>query len=387
VFDGLAIALKDLGSVDTDTLTDAELADAVVELNHQHEVFEAARVRLVRAFDSRRVFAADGAKTAAVWLAVRTRAPKHECSRMVRRSRACDLLPVAAQAWAAGEVGGAHIDLLGGARNERTAELLARDEALLVDHARTLRFAEFKQAVDYWLVAADPDGCDADAIERRQRREVHLDETISGMYSGSILLDPVSGVIVATELDRLEQQLFNADWAGAKTRLDREPMLSELGRTSQQRRADALVEMANRSATMPQGGTRPKPLFTLVLGVDRLARLCQLATGQVLAPAAVAPWIDQAELETILFDGVGERAIKATRKRRFTGILRRILDVRDRQCTHPYCDQPAPRCQGDHIIPYSAGGPTSQDNGQLHCGHHNRTRHHQQQSRPPPDDP
>jgi hypothetical protein len=93
VFDELAIALKDLGSVDTDTLTDGELADAVVELNRQHEIFESARTRVVRAFDSRRVFAADGAKTAAVWMAVRTRAPKHECSRIVRRGRSCGLLP------------------------------------------------------------------------------------------------------------------------------------------------------------------------------------------------------------------------------------------------------------------------------------------------------
>jgi hypothetical protein len=162
-------------------------------------------------------------------------------------------------------------------------------------------------------------------------------------------------------------------------------MLSELGRSSQQRRADALVEMATRSATMPEGGTRPKPLFTLVVGAERFARLCHLATGQVVAPAAVAPWIDQAQLETILFDGVGKRTIKATRKRRFTGIVRRILDVRDGQCTHPYCDQPAHRRQGDHIIPYSAGGLTSQDNGQLGCGYHNRRRYHEWRTRPPDD--
>jgi hypothetical protein len=41
-----------------------------------------------------------------------------------------------------------------------------------------------------------------------------------------------------------------------------------------------------------------------------------------------------------VFDGGGERAIKATRKRSFTGVVRRILDVRDGECVHPYCDQP-----------------------------------------------
>src|SRR5262249_59832848 len=114
-------------------------------------------------------------------------------------------------------------------------------------------------------------------------------------------------------------------------------------------------DRAARRAAVPADGIRPKPLFTLVLGAQRFEHLCRLATGQVVAPAAAAPWVDAAELEAILFDGAGERAIKATRKRTFTGIVRRILDVRDGECVHPYCDQPPHRRQGDHILPYTHG--------------------------------
>jgi hypothetical protein len=170
VFDELAVAIKNLGAADVDTFSDDELADAVVELGQARDAFEAARARLVRALDSRRVFAADEAKSAGAWMAARTRAPRAECSRTVRRGRECDLLPVAAAAWAAGEIGAAHLDLLSGARNERTAALLARDEVMLVDQARTMRCEEFKAAVDYWVLLADPDGCDADAMQRRPRR-------------------------------------------------------------------------------------------------------------------------------------------------------------------------------------------------------------------------
>jgi 5-methylcytosine-specific restriction endonuclease McrA len=85
----------------------------------------------------------------------------------------------------------------------------------------------------------------------------------------------------------------------------------------------------------------------------------------------------------MLFDPDGLRAVKVSRERSFTGVLRRILDVRDQQCTDPYCDEPPHRCQGDHIIPYSQGGMTSQDNGQLSCGHHNRRNY--KHRRPPPD--
>ena len=71
----------------------------------------------------------------------------------------------------------------------------------------------------------------------------------------------------------------------------------------------------------------------------------------------------------------GTRDIKVSRKRTFTGALRRLNEVRDRSCFHPSCEETAPRCQVDHIEPWGAGGLTSPDNGRLACGHHNRARH------------
>ena len=53
----------------------------------------------------------------------------------------------------------------------------------------------------------------------------------------------------------------------------------------------------------------------------------------------------------------------------------------------PLCDAVARDCQVDHIVPYAAGGLTSQDNGRLACGHHNRLRHGKQPPPPADDDP
>ncbi|MDQ2826492.1 MAG: HNH endonuclease [Actinomycetota bacterium] len=55
--------------------------------------------------------------------------------------------------------------------------------------------------------------------------------------------------------------------------------------------------------------------------------------------------------------------------------------MRDRECFHPFCELPAERCQIDHVQPWSAGGLTTESNGRLACGVHNRARHRQ---RPPP---
>ena len=386
VFDTLGMAIKEVAVVDPDGLTDAELAAAVVELDHHRAALDATYARLVGAFDTRRVFAADGAQTAAAWMSRRTRSPQPECGGRVRVARKLAHMPLVADAWEAGEITVAHVRRLAGVRNPRTTELFARDESMLVNHARELTFSGFEQALDRWLLLADPDGCDKTAVERRERRRVSLDETLGGMYSGATLLDPVSGTIVWDELQRLEQGLFAADWKAAKTRLGRDPLPAELDRAGDQRRADALVEMARRSASMPPGAKAPKPLITLVVGAGRFFDMCQLESGRTVSPEAVRPWLRDAQLEGMLFDPAGLRAIKITRKRTFTGVVRRILDVRDQQCTDPYCEEPPNRCQGDHIIPYTAGGVTSQDNGKLACGHHNRRNYHNYRTPPPPND-
>ncbi len=78
----------------------------------------------------------------------------------------------------------------------------------------------------------------------------------------------------------------------------------------------------------------------------------------------------------------------SVRSRFFTGGTRRAIELRDRMCTHPYCYEPAESCQVDHIETYAAGGLTTQDNGRLLCGFHNRLRNQKrgqgdQRQRPP----
>jgi hypothetical protein len=73
--------------------------------------------------------------------------------------------------------------------------------------------------------------------------------------------------------------------------------------------------------------------------------------------------------------------------RSFRGTLRRALDVVHRRCRHETCFVPAHRCQGDHVVAWSVGGPTTQDNGRLGCGPHNRWWYATGRSTRPPGDP
>ncbi|HVM07495.1 MAG TPA: DUF222 domain-containing protein [Acidimicrobiales bacterium] len=365
--------MRELGELDTTLLTDDELSELMIELHQLRNALEAQHARVARSWDARRAWSADGARSGAAWMATRTRACKGDYGSLLRLASKTRLMPQVEAAWEAGEITRDHVRRFSGAANPRTYSVFARDEAWLVHQARTLTFAEFCQAVDYWLLAADPDGAADDHDERVDRRRVSLDQTLGGMYSGSILLDPLRGSIVATELRRIERQLFEADWADAKGRLGRDPSVFELARTPDQRRADALVEMARRSAAA-QPGASTKPLFSVLLGADSFRQLSELADGAVVPPSALREWIRDADLEALLFDALGQRAIKVSRQRTFTGALRRIIEVRDRRCQDRYCDTRAAQCQADHITPWSEGGLTSQDNGQLLCGPHNRRK-------------
>ncbi len=240
-------------------------AESMEVLQHELARLESFVTNATAAFDASEGWAPDGARNSAAWLATRCRLPKAQARRLVRRGRVLSHLPACARAWSAGEISGAHVDTIAALRRPATEAALDRDEALLVDQARTLRYESFVRAVAYWEQLADPDGTEEEAEARRSRRQVYLEASFAGLWLGKMTLDPIAGAIVSGELERLEGELFEADWAAARTSLGRDPTLGELSRTPGQRRADALVEMATRSRTAPEGGRRPAPLFSVLV--------------------------------------------------------------------------------------------------------------------------
>jgi hypothetical protein len=163
----------------------------------------------VAAFAQWGEWALEGAKTPTAWLDTRCHIPKAEARARLRRGEALAGLPVAAAAWARGDIGAAHLDTLVRVKSPVTEEALARDEGLLVDDARTMKFAPFCSAVAYWEHLADQDGTEEAALERAARRDVYLVPSVHGTYLGKINLDPLGGATVANELERLYDEHFH----------------------------------------------------------------------------------------------------------------------------------------------------------------------------------
>ena len=371
MFDGLSAELKELATEDLATWSDDELDSAVLEIGRHAAALASFKARLAHEWEGRKTWCRDGAGSASAWLAKRSHTDKREWGATLWVGKVLCDMPLVAAAYAAGDIDTCHVRKLGSIYNRRTAEAFARDEDVLVAFAQRLTFLEFSLKLGCWALQNDPEGSSDRARDAYDRRDAYFVESFEGTWIGRQCFDPVSGEIISAEHARIEKMLFDDDWAEAKERLGREPTIADLRRSPAQRRADAFVEMAKRSAR-PVAGKAPKPLFTVSIGDRAFQWLCRLASGEIVSPVALLPWLSEAELEAILFDG-GRRAIDFSRKRTFAGALRRVIEVRDGFCACG-CGTPAERCQIDHVDPWIAGGMTSQDNGQPLCRAANRRK-------------
>ena len=140
--------------------------------------------------------------------------------------------------------------------------------------------------------------------------------------------------------------------------------------------------MAERSATLPEDGRRGHPLFLVLTGHDAFRKICELSNGMQVRPGQLAPHLDDATFETIVFDGPFH-AVEASKQRTYRDTLRRVIQAMYRGCVDPECDATIDDCEIDHHDPAVNGGPTSQDNGRPRCPHSNREKGGRS---PPPDD-
>jgi hypothetical protein len=375
VLDAAVASLDALASLDLDAMVSDELTDAVMCAQRLRGKLDVAEGRVLARWDSLGEWRPSGAKTAAAWLAWKQRIPVGVARQRLRHARAIRELPLIKQAWVAGEIDRSHVTTMLGVRTARTEKAFERDHHILVESARSVGFIDFKAHCDRWERIVDADGAERNAEDDHNARELHLSRSFGGMWFGKITLDPISGEIVHTTLQLIERELFEADWAAAKERLGREPTILDLARTPAQRRADALVEMAIRARTAPADGRRPAPLFNVLVGYETFAGpLLELFNRTVITPGTAARYLTEADIERVVFDSPSRVIDVGATRRFFTGALHRAVEVRDRQCFHPSCDESPLFPQIDHIHESSKGGPTIQSNGRLACGFHNRWR-------------
>ena len=375
----LSAVVDALAGLEPTSMADGEM---VVVLSRVLAQVEAAVCRQSAAFDRSGSWARGGAQNAAAWITTECRVDRNSARRRVRLGRALQAMDLVDAAFTAGRITGEHVNLLTRARerSKLTALAFGRDEAQLVRWATTLPFHRFKRHIDEWLLEVDTEAAERDAATQRDGRRLHLSQSLDDMWFLDGVLDPIGGEIVHDTLTAITDELFDADWAEAKAKAQLHgerptgEQLAALTRSPAQRRVDALVEMATRVRRVPADARRPQPLFTVLVGEASFARTIELPSGTTTTPGQLAPWLDDALLERIVFDGPS-RVLDIGEQREFRGALRRAVEVLGRECCSDYCSRPALQCEVDHVIPVSNGGTTTQENGRLYCAFHHRLHH------------
>jgi hypothetical protein len=343
-------------------LADAELAPEVQRLHRLIAQATARAAEVVAEAHRRGLPLAAGYGSTTAWLTAVTGDSLRVCSSRVRVALALRHMAHTREAFAEGRLAECRVRLLVDARNA-SPQHFERDETLLVNQACSLSARVFPLAVSHWRRLADPQGALDAADQAFARRRLHISPAWAGMVRLDGDLDPEGGAVVLTAIRSLA-----------------EPPALEPGdgRSPQQRRADALVEICRRhldSSDRPrQGGERPHLIISLTAADLAGGGLVDLETGAITAEAVRRLGCD-ARLTWVALDARGRPSRAAEGGRIVSPALRRALALRDQYCTHPGCDVPARWCDAHHIRHWGHGGQTVAANLRLLCRRHHRLAH------------
>lgn len=379
--DPLAESISRLQDVEPRSLDNRELGDMLRELARLRAQLDAVELRAILEFDQRRACTHDGMVSTKAWLAHHTGAARQVAGSRVNLAKKLRRLPLMVAALATGDVTEAHARSLCRTLTTRTYHSSARDEAMLVARAIELEADDFDIVISRWLYLADDDGPDP-GCERPS--ELHVSPLLDGRLRVDGELDLDDGVDVRAELEALYDELWHQDQQAD----DSDPLKH---RTSSQRYAAALVEMARRSSAVgdrdsdPDDGQpvtiRRRPRMKQILVVadvnallgDRSA-LAALDDGTPIPQRVLQQWSCDSAIGRILMKGPSLPLDVGTITYTATDGQRRALIARDRGCIVPGCKRKPRWCEAHHVNPWP-NGPTNMGNLVLLCHRHHKQVH------------
>lgn len=236
-------------------VSDQSLTDLLDSVWSTCEALEVTRTQMTGEWDARGCFRSDGSRSAAARLARDHQCSQRAASLIVRRARFLRRFRLANQAFANGEVTTNKVDVLARVATPVRRGLFAESEDELVEDAKHLACDDLTKVAAYWGDLADEHIGQDRSKGQHQGRRLALSRTAGGSVSLDGLLDPVSGTVVLDEVERIAQLLFTEDWAAARQQFGDGATVDQLARSATQRRADALVIMATRSANFDLDST------------------------------------------------------------------------------------------------------------------------------------
>lgn len=398
--------------VSADAADGAAMAAWQLDRSRVQAVLDGVSLAATAAFESSLVWAADGARSPAAWLAANTATTRPAASIRLKTSRlAAGMVHVSAAA-RRGDLDAEKVHHLVRARTPETEDAFDAEEARLVATLIPLRVDAAKARLLAWRF---------EVLERTGRNEPdgpaptpdsELDRlNLSGGFGGRGLLDadltPEGRAIVFGTIEAEIDRWF------------RDGELTDDTRTRSELQGAAFVDIFRRNALTADQHGAPRPLVLALVDADRLAGREPQSSGDDGVALADAPTsgdataatdndrqaqlhpaieslgrrseiigigpvpietirrlVCQGDITRIITDGTG-RPIDVGRSHRcFTATQWKALIIRSSgTCEWPGCDVTHTRCQAHHLHPWEHGGPTDLTNALVVCTHHHHLLH------------
>jgi len=215
------------------------------------------------------------------------------------------------------------------------------------------------------------DGAPQDEAKARTAEHLSWHETETGMTRIEGHLSPGDAAVFASAIEALAKPR-----KGEGT--DAGPDLRSPGK----RRADALMELidaAGRTSTDDAGRASAKATVTIplsaLMGTLFNAGYGTTDLGAILDAGTCRTMACNARLVPVVLGTESQPLDVGRANRTFTPATRAAIVHRDRTCTFPGCDRPAPWCHAHHAIPWWVNGRSKLTNGVLLCSRHHHIVH------------
>jgi hypothetical protein len=351
----------ELASLDPRALSAADRIDLVAALQEQKNWIDAVQARVLAEID-----AADtsrlGLSQEAVSLALKV--PPRTAQRMLKTGRTLVReLPRTLALLAGGEISERHAQLITETAWRLDPELVDEFETRVSERAADQTVSQLRQSASRAALALDPATAQQRHVRALADRRVGFHPAEDGMAELPVLVGAVEGQLIFTRLTAAAT-LFPAEDA----------------RTMDQKRADLLVDAV--LAGLPQQALPElqgrRPSIQVVVGADTLLQLDDqpahlVGYGPITAETARRLAADESGTwRRLLTDpDTGQLLDISADRYRPSQRLRDYVSARDGVCAFPTCNQPAYRCEYEHITPYRQGGRTCRRNAALACRRHN----------------
>ena len=343
--------------------------DALIAVERHIGMLQARSAELLAAIDA-------GDSTADGWaresVAAALRVPP--ASMKTRMNIASDLalrLPATLELLRSGEISQRHAFDLADATRSLPAESVAAVEAQVLERAPEQTAAQFRASVKRAVLrVTSPDVEQAAHLAAVAERRVIVTPVADGMAELWALLPAPDAAQVMAALNARAQETIHA--------------VGGDDRTADQRRADALVELADVALADPaltrSHGKRPAIQVTIaastLMGLDdQPAELdgygpITAVMARRIATDPTATW------RRILTDDHGHVLHASAKTYRPTADMIRTVTARDQHRTFPGCRRHAQYTDLDHVQAFREGDETTTANLQSLCRRHHRLKHH-----------